>query len=138
MAKFGYLVSGVLAATSATSVASAQEVTASGGAVAGTILSASVEVDPGATATIITVPENGRFVLTLICARLVREIPFSGSTFGFIAQTPPDGTYCQSLLPGVALNPGEDITCSAPERAINCQASGVLSKHQGARSGDLP
>ena len=116
MAKFGYLASGVVTAVLATSVASAQDVTASGGAVAGNILSGSVEVDPSATATIITVPENGRFVLTLICSDPGGEIPFNGSTFGFIAQTPigTGRTGCQSLLPGVALNPGEDITCTNP------------------------
>jgi hypothetical protein len=133
MAKFGYLVSGLVVAVSATSVASAQDVTVSGGAVAGTILSASVEVDPGATATIIAVPENGRFVLTLICSGpLASEVPFSGSTFGLIAKTPSGsgGGTCQSLLPGVALNPGEDITCTNPiNESTNCQASGVLSKH---------
>ncbi len=132
MAKFGYLASGVVAAMLATSVASAQEVTVSGGAVAGKILSGSVEVGPNATATIITVPENGRFVLTLICSGpLISELPFYGSTFGFIAQTPPGSGSgrCESLLPGVALNPGEDITCTNTfSSTTNCQASGVLSK----------
>ena len=37
---------------------------------------------------------------------------------------------CQSLLPGVALNRGEDITCTnTSSDPINCQASGVLSRH---------
>lgn len=135
MAKFGcFFASAVAAAMGASSAAPAQEVTVSGGAVAGKILSHSVAGVPTATtATVLTVPKRGRFVLTLICSGFRGEIPFNGSIFGFIAQTPPAGGSgsCQSLLPGVALNPGEDITCTDPggfPGGISCQASGVLSK----------
>jgi hypothetical protein len=131
MAKFGCLAS-AMAAMLATSVASAQEVTVSGGAVAGKIISASVEVGSNATATVMTVPENGFFVLTLICSGPnISEVPFHGSIFGFIAQSPPGqgAGGCQEFLPGVALNPGEDITCiNTFSLPTNCQVSGVLSR----------
>jgi len=121
----------MLTAMVASSIPSAQEVTVSGGAVAGTIISGSIEGLPGgATATVLTVPSRGRFVLTLICSGLRGEIPFNGSSFGFIAQTPPAGGSgsCQSLLPGVALSPDEDVSCTnIVGDTIHCQATGVLS-----------
>jgi len=115
----------------ASSAASAQEVSNSGGAVVGRIISGSVEdVTDQEVATVLTVPSSGRFVLTLVCSGRRDQIPFSGSQFGFIAQTPPSvrGT-CQSLLPGVALNRGEEVTCqNIVGDVASCQASGVLSK----------
>jgi hypothetical protein len=104
--------------------ATAQEVTVSGGAVAGRIISGSTVAEAQDSSEVLTTPPTGAFALTLVCS--TGAVRFVGSTFGFIAR-PTDS--CLDLRPGVALPPEETVLCFNDfDTAEDCQASGVLSQ----------
>lgn len=104
----------------------AQQVTASGGAVAGEIVSASAVFLASSAGDVLTTPPEQHFVLTTFCA--AGNTRLAGSTFGFIADT--DGSGCVNFSPGVALPSEETLTCAPVGAAGNtgrCHVSGVLS-----------
>lgn len=101
----------------------------------------------GSTFVFLTVPATGHFVLTQLCvsqetpSRLVSVDHYprvSASVIGAIAYAPVDTGYagsvghCQNFSPGIALSPGETLTCLHPDAAdsliqMRCTATGVLS-----------
>ena len=108
------------------SIATAQEVTTSGGSVSGKIMSSSTVFAVPIGDVLIT-PAEDHFVLTTFCASSSQKLV--GSTFGYIAEIPGIGGGCLNFSPGVALPKNEVLTCAALSGALSesCQVSGVLS-----------
>jgi hypothetical protein len=80
----------------------------------GALLSASVDVDPGTEATVFTVPSGQSFRLTTVCAKSAVVRSEDVGTLAWVFSTPNmSSSQCFSFAPGVALPPGDEITCAA-------------------------
>lgn len=110
------------------SAATAQQVTVAGGAVAGEITSASLSLSANQTATVLTTPGSGKFVVTTFCSTSDQTI-LQGLDFGFIAEIPESpADSCITFAPGVAVPQDEELQCRNVDNfAVSCQVSGVRS-----------
>lgn len=105
------------------------------GTVSGELISATVTVpDPKGTAQIYIVPEDRYFVLTQVCTFRLDYAQVSGSNvLGTISPLGgPDSSNCLTYSPGVAVPPGEILTCkdvnynSTEGGVVWCMITGIL------------
>jgi hypothetical protein len=77
--------------------------------VSGKLVSASLDVPAGSTGTVVTIPREANSTLTTFCS--FRTL-IASSLSGRIGGSHGGGSIvCVDLTPGVALLPGDDITC---------------------------
>jgi hypothetical protein len=90
----------------------------------GTIVSKSVLVPSGGSATVYTTPPTGHFILTQACLYCGGG-GLVGSTFGQILTD----ITCTTYEPGIALPEGETLTCvhTACGGEAPCMITGILS-----------
>ena len=135
------LVSVVLAAV-VCGPAAAQEIR--GSAVSGTLVSRSVTLAPGELAAeLLTVPDDADLILTQFCGAGVSTITFPFPTilsqptlFGSQLGQVPVGTGCTTFEPGLAVAPGETLSCqvsAAQTSEVTCLVNGVLQDHPSHR-----
>ena len=101
----------------------AQAQTISKSTLSGTILTKGVTAPAHGTATILTTPATGFFILTQTCG----TPPIS---FGTVVVSNFGGSNCTVHTPGLAVPAGTPIICDNTERdfAFHCFVTGVLSK----------
>ena len=114
---------------SGTVAAATAQTTNFGGFPQGTLVSEVAQVPPNASAVVLTVPNDQKFVLTTVCINSPLVF-LSGSTLGrlpFVDLSPT--TVCTSIAPGFVIPKGEVLTCENflgnPEP---CAVSGILVK----------
>lgn len=96
-----------------------------GRGVRGLVSSASTMVPVQGSATIYTVPQGNHFVLTQTCFS-GGGMGLSGQSFGRVVT---DFATCTTYVPGVALGPGEILTCDNPNGGdAHCMITGVLTR----------
>jgi hypothetical protein len=97
------------------------------GALSGVIVSKSIAVPASSSAPVFTTPAAGKgvFVLTQFCRSNCPEL--SGST---LARIGDNGSGCTTYSPGIALPPGETLTCTSSgcDPGAPCTITGVVTK----------
>jgi len=97
------------------------------GALSGVVVSKSIAVPVSSSAPVFTAPAAGKgvFVLTQFCRSNCPEL--SGSTLGRIGD---NSTGCTTYTPGIALPPGEVLTCTSSgcDSPVPCTITGVVTK----------
>jgi len=99
----------------------------------GTVLTGSGSPTNGASKVILTIPaaDKGGFVLTQFCSSASAFATLSGNTIGDLVSI---FGVCQTYSPGLAVPPGEALSCTLgvdtggmPGRGM-CTVTGVLTK----------
>jgi hypothetical protein len=97
------------------------------GTFTGTVVTATAVGPTASSAPVYTTPTSGAFVLTQLCTT---QLPETGSlTSPSVGTLRPGSEDCELFEPGLAIAPGETITCNGfPSSAVSCLITGILSK----------
>ena len=124
---------------SALSIGSAHSQQLKDGALSGEVLSASAVVSFGTTGSVLLVPNDRFYVLTQACREGFGTATLAGSTLGPVVTSNP----CLTYTPGIAFQPGEEITFTAVQQfpgqtgSITISLTGVLvDPNQGGDDDD--
>ena len=104
---------------------SAAPMTDQGGFPEGTVVSGNAQLAPGSNAIVFTVPADGNFVLTTVCA--TTAVSLSGPTLGLLGVEV--NRDCLTISPvGFVVPKGEMISCDNQSSSSGaCLVSGILT-----------